>query len=53
MDPHGDFSGGWAKTNRGCQGGTFYEWDGNIRYGNWTRNVFEKEKVGYAVNGRM
>jgi hypothetical protein len=49
----GDFAGGWVRTNRGCKGGTTYEWDGNVRFGNWTRNVFEKEKVGYAVNGRM
>ncbi|WP_329276579.1 hypothetical protein [Streptomyces sp. NBC_01451] len=49
----GDFAGGWVRTNRGCQGGTTYEWNGNVRFGDWTRNVFEKEKVGYAVNGRM
>ncbi|MGW0705128.1 hypothetical protein ACWD4G_03985 [Streptomyces sp. NPDC002643] len=49
----GDFSGGWVRTNRGCQGGTVYEWNGNTRFGNWTRNVYEKERVGYAVNGRI
>jgi len=49
----GDFSGGWARTNQGCQGGTKYEWQGNLRFGSWTRNVFVKERVSYAVNGRI
>lgn len=48
----GDFAGGWVRTNRGCQGGTIYDWDGSVRFGNWTRNVFVKERVTYAVNGR-
>lgn len=49
----GDFSGGWVRTNRGCQGGTTYDWDGNLRFGYWTRNVFVKERATYAVNGRV
>lgn len=49
----GDFAGGWVRTNQGCQGGKKYEWQGDVRFGNWTRNVFVKEKVAYAVNGKI
>ncbi|MDQ0962739.1 hypothetical protein QFZ66_006617 [Streptomyces sp. B4I13] len=49
----GDFSGGWVRTNRGCQNGTTYEWNGNIRFGDWTRNVFVTSISGYAINGRI
>ena len=48
----GDFSGGWVRTNRGCRGGTTYEWQGNVTFGKWTRHVFEKELVKYSVNGK-
>ncbi|MCQ9184584.1 hypothetical protein KMT30_37205 [Streptomyces sp. IBSBF 2953] len=49
----GDFAGGWVRTNRGCRSGTAYEWNGNLRYGNWTRNVFVENKYGWAVDGRI
>ncbi|MFF5372771.1 hypothetical protein [Streptomyces sp. NPDC013187] len=49
----GNYAGGWVRTNRGCQNGTTYEWNGNARFGNWTRNVFVEDKVGWALNGRI
>ncbi|MEU0779197.1 hypothetical protein ABZ327_36360 [Streptomyces sp. NPDC006135] len=49
----GNWAGGWVRTNRGCQSGTTYEWNGNARFGNWSRNVFVEKKVGWAINGRI
>ena len=47
----GNFSGGWVRTNRGCRGGVNYEWQGNVSFGKWSKDVFEKELVKYSING--
>lgn len=47
----GNFSGGWVRTNRGCRGGMTYEWKGNVSFGKWTKDVFERELVKYSING--
>ncbi|MCQ9184585.1 hypothetical protein KMT30_37210 [Streptomyces sp. IBSBF 2953] len=49
----GNYAGGWVRTNRGCRSGTTYEWNGNAKFGNWTRNVFVEKKSGWAVDGRI
>ncbi len=49
----GDYAGGWVRTNRGCQSGTTYEWNGNLRFGSWNRNVFVEKKYGWAIDGRI
>jgi hypothetical protein len=49
----GDWEGGWVRTNRPCQGGKIYEWDGNIRFGKWATNRFVGDYSSYKVNGRV
>ncbi len=49
----GDFVGGWVRSNRGCKGGTSYDWDGNVRFGKWNRNVFQRWMATYEINGQV
>jgi hypothetical protein len=49
----GDFVGGWVRTNRGCQGGRIYEWNGATRWGSWATNKLEKEIEAFKINGRV
>lgn len=61
----GDFVGGWVRTlnwpgatncstgPRNAPAGVRYEWDPNIRFGNWTTNEKERDFGSFAINGRI
>jgi len=49
----GDFVGGWKRLERGCNNGKVYEWQPNVRFGNWTENQKQSQSGEIAVDGKV
>ncbi|GAB2889516.1 hypothetical protein GCM10027074_67340 [Streptomyces deserti] len=55
----GDWVGGFVRTGGSCSTGprggygTRYEWNPNVRFGNWAVNVRQWEFGSYAINDRI
>lgn len=49
----GDFVGGWSRTGSGCPNGKTYQWQPNLRWGNWTENQKQSQVGTIAVDGKI